>query len=127
MSAAPPAIEFYVKVKGHYDFDVTDPADVKQVYVVRSTVTKLVLSEEGIADTMAERGVPYKRAIEDLVIESLRNVVRPEDIVSISSDNPSALERVSELYGVKRAGLGPEAMSDPRHVKPLNRSEVSDA
>lgn len=122
----PDAIDFYVKVRGHYDFDVSDPNDVKQVYVVRPTIIHTVLSEEGIAATMAERGIPRNRAIEDLFVEGTRNSVRPEDIISISSDQPGPLERVASLYDVKTAELGAKDMSSPRHVKPIEVAEVSD-
>lgn len=126
MADAPDAIDFYVKVRGHYDFDVSDPSDVKQVYVMRPTIIHTVLSEEGIAATMAERGIPRNRAIEDLFVEGTRNSVRPEDIISISCDQPGPLERVAGLYGVKTAGLGQGDMSNPRHVKPIEVAEVAD-
>lgn len=122
----PDAIEFYAKVNGHYDFDVTDPNDVKQVYVMRPTILKTVLSEEGIAATMAERGIPRNRAIEDLFVEGTRNAVRPEDIVSISCDQPGPLERVVGLYDVATAELGQADMSNPDHVEPIEVAEVAD-
>ena len=120
------AIEFFVKVKGHYDFDVSDPSDVKLVYLARPTVIKTVLSEEGIVATMAERGVPRNRAIEDLFVEGTRSSVRTEDIVSISCDQPGPLERVASLYGVRPADLGDKDMTNPRHVKALEVAEVTD-
>lgn len=117
------SIEFYVKVRGHYDFDISDPEDVKRVYVVRQTVLKTVLSEQGILDTMRERGIPRNRAVEDLFIEGARNIVKPEDIISISSDQPGPLDRVAKMYEVKTADLGPRSMSDPHHVKPIHKAE----
>lgn len=118
-------IEFYVKVRGHYDFDISNPDDVKRVYVIRDTVMKTVLSEQGILDTMRERGIPRNRAIEDLFVEANRTNVLPEDIVSISSDQPGPLERVTSLYEAKSADLGPASMSDPKHVKSIQRAEPS--
>jgi hypothetical protein len=120
-------IELFVKVKGHFDFDVTNPADVKRVYVNRPTIIKTVLSEEGILDTMKERGIPRNRAIEDLFVEGSRQNVRPEDIISISSEDDKALDRIAGLYGVPKAKLGQDDLHNPKHVKPIETAESEDA
>lgn len=119
----PDYIELLVKVKGHYDFDVTDPADVKMVYVNRPTIIKAVLSEQGIKDTMKERGIPRSRAIEDLFIESARQNVKPEDIVAISSQDEKALDRITGVYDVPKAKLTEADMHNPKHVTPLKEAE----
>lgn len=122
----PEIIELFVKVKGHYDFDITDPTDIKRVYVERQTVIRTEISEAGIVATMAERGIPRKRAIEELFIEGSRMNVRPEDIVSISSDDDTALTRIVDIYDVPKGKLVAADMHNKRHVKPIETAEIAE-